>query len=943
MWPFPIPVWLYVAISIPVTIGLGIWGFLELPVQPKYSVWEAIYHAIKLYALDLGPAAGGSQRPQPNWQMWVALVLAALLVLRGLIALLRSQLQRWGTRYVVRRHVIVCGAGVHGTQLATTLSPKHDVVLIDSDPSAIGMLAPYGRYEWRAVGDGARDETLIAAGLRRAHWVVAMTGNDFVNSQIVSAVQGLAERGRMRNGAQVLVQLEDPTLARFLEEGAGEVKDGRATPTPKGTAERLRTPSDILVNSFSPNAIAADALLDTEIVDTRGRPTRLLAMRERDGGLHVAPNLLLAGDHPLIDALILAALRRWRVRFLRERESGVKRRRPPVHISVFGPDAVDRVERLRRDWRPEPTVLRLEAMDSGPIGDAIGEAEDWLHKPARADHVIVVCLEELDAIGLTLELGRELGGDMHMTRVSTELASVLDRRLEHRTAASDELATTHVRPISELASELETMGRLSGVMRLTDALKSEGGADEQAAQQRAEALYEHREQLGLRSEVNWRMRDCERPLLEALLKAQVKSPADAVPLSALVRAGLRVELADAENLAAAARVLSAEDSPDAFAAWCEFARRAELDSLPERKSSKPPKDPAEILLSLRRASLGDKKAIKHLETGDSPLKGAKRVAIFAGAAGTMSEDEMKDLRKLLERALERYDGIVLSGGTAAGVPGVLGAVTKELGLCCIGYAPGALADRDLYRHIRATPKATDFSVREPLAMWTDILRAGIAPKDVRVVALPGHKITIEEIMIARALGAEVAWLDLEGTAEPLDRVLPTGADDVLEIPVDAMTVRAFLSWSEFPELRDAIAEFIHEDYRTKHHSRKAPGDPALAPWSELIDELRASNVAQADDIQNKLALIGKRAVPGGQPLKLSTKQAKLLAEAEHGRWNIERLRAGWQIGQRQVARRVSPHLKPWDELDEGTQKYDIEAVENIAPALAAQGWGVVDL
>src|SRR5579884_2217143 len=150
MWPIPIPVWLYVAVSIPLTLGLGTWGFLELPLKPThFNIWESIFRAIKLYTFDLGPAAAGSHSPKPNWQMWVALILAALLVLRGLLGLLRTHLQRWATRYVLRRHVIVCGAGVHGTELVKNLSREHDVVLLDLDAGAPGMLAPWGKHEWR--------------------------------------------------------------------------------------------------------------------------------------------------------------------------------------------------------------------------------------------------------------------------------------------------------------------------------------------------------------------------------------------------------------------------------------------------------------------------------------------------------------------------------------------------------------------------------------------------------------------------------------------------------------------------------------------------------------------------------------------------------------------------------------------------------------------------
>jgi len=121
-----------------------------------------------------------------------------------------------------------------------------------------------------------------------------------------------------------------------------------------------------------------------------------------------------------------------------------------------------------------------------------------------------------------------------------------------------------------------------------------------------------------------------------------------------------------------------------------------------------------------------------------------------------------------------------------------------------------------------------------------------------------------------------------------------------------------------------------------------PGDAALAPWDQLLPALQRSNLSQAGDIPNKLATIGKRLARQGAPLRLDDEQIELLAEIEHGRWNVERLRGGWQLGEREVTRLVSSYLKPWAELDDEAREFDREAVRNLAPALAEAGWGVED-
>ena len=204
-----------------------------------------------------------------------------------------------------------------------------------------------------------------------------------------------------------------------------------------------------------------------------------------------------------------------------------------------------------------------------------------------------------------------------------------------------------------------------------------------------------------------------------------------------------------------------------------------------------------------------------------------------------------------------------------------------------------------------------------MAPWTDILRAGLPIDRARVVAFPGNDITIDataanEILLARALGAKVAVVDPAGAlSRSLDEVLPLGAEGVLEIPADPMTVRAFLQWSVLPpDLREVVARYIHNGYRRKARGRKPVTDPAMAPWEDLLASLQDSNRAQADDIPNKLALIGKQISKGGPLLELTAEQVELLADEEHGRWNIERLSAGWRSGERQVRMALTPHLKP---------------------------------
>ena len=88
---------------------------------------------------------------------------------------------------------------------------------------------------------------------------------------------------------------------------------------------------------------------------------------------------------------------------------------------------------------------------------------------------------------------------------------------------------------------------------------------------------------------------------------------------------------------------------------------------------------------------------------------------------------------------------------------------------------------------------------------------------------------------------------------------------------------------------EELARYFHFDYRRRQLKlrRKPPGDPALAPWDELLPTFQRSNRAQADDIPNKLAVIGKRVAQPGARLILTDEEVELLAELEHGRYNLD--------------------------------------------------------
>jgi hypothetical protein len=232
---------------------------------------------------------------------------------------------------------------------------------------------------------------------------------------------------------------------------------------------------------------------------------------------------------------------------------------------------------------------------------------------------------------------------------------------------------------------------------------------------------------------------------------------------------------------------------------------------------------------------------------------------------------------------------------------------------------------------------------EPLQNWIDLLSAGIAPAEVKLLGINGGTIAAAEYRIAAALGARVALLEKSGREAAKVFADPDweGSPNLVGIPADAMTLRAFVGHgkSKMPrELCEVISQGIHEAYR--RNKTQPSADPSMADWARLPETLKNSNREQANHIFDKLREIGLSVKPAengkAEPFQFAATELERLAEMEHGRWNAERLLDGWRFGEtKDVARKISPHLIPWAVLPEDVKKWDRDAVKEI-PVLLAQ-------
>lgn len=344
---------------------------------------------------------------------------------------------------------------------------------------------------------------------------------------------------------------------------------------------------------------------------------------------------------------------------------------------------------------------------------------------------------------------------------------------------------------------------------------------------------------------------------------------------------------------------------------------------------------------------------------EDPLQNT--VLIVAGGATSLKPEQADLLRPMLKEAFTGFTGTVFSGGTRVGVPGCVGDAADLIGprgsrpFKVIGYLP----------HVRPGDAPEDgrydtcvecgehsFTAEQILKNWSDILDAGIHPKDVRVLGFGGGTLSAVEYRIALGLGACVGLV--EGSGGSADDLLKDDlwgdSDSLLALPHDGTSARAL---AHPPRALFDIATLekmgmaFHEEY-VKNSTNRFPDN--MKPWKSLKDTFKIANLEQAKYSVQILEACGFKVHTAADPKNPAIfsaftegpdSEVEHMAELEHGRWNVERLRNGWRYGKpRDDDKKLHDCLVPWADLpdgDDGFKKYDRDAVRKFPAILAKAG------
>ena len=148
------------------------------------------------------------------------------------------------------------------------------------------------------------------------------------------------------------------------------------------------------------------------------------------------------------------------------------------------------------------------------------------------------------------------------------------------------------------------------------------------------------------------------------------------------------------------------------------------------------------------------------------------------------------------------------------------------------------------------------------------------------------------------------------------------------------------------KLVEKLAKLIHEEYveECRKKGQTIETNPSMLPYKELPDDLKSSNMDNASHIPYKMKIIGykiRQVRKGIEPSvqKFTDAEIEEMARCEHERWVKNRCEEGWVYGPvKDIERKVSPYMIPYDLLKEDIKDYDRQTVRLIPQLLSRAGY-----
>jgi len=348
------------------TLGLGVAGLRDSLGEPRFGLSDLLYQAVQLFVLQLQVIPD-----RTPWHLdvarWSAAAVSFYAVLRAGSVLFAGELDRLRLRRL-SGHVVVCGLGRKGLQLAQDFLARGDkVVIIEKDEDNDHLLAAREAGALVVLNAAAHDAILQRVRVAHASVLLAVTGDDGANIEIAVAARRLVRETAPGRSTPLRVHAHVGDLRL-----CGLIRSSRV----------LSGPEPVEVTPFNVHESAARVLLRDNPLD----PQRLVPGDPR------FVHLCVVGFGQMGESVALQAARMVHL------ANGAR-----LRVTVIDRKAEERRKRFLGRCPGFTAVADLDVLEGDvEYDDVLARIEEWGQDPGRLLD-IVVCFDD-DRRGLACAL-----------------------------------------------------------------------------------------------------------------------------------------------------------------------------------------------------------------------------------------------------------------------------------------------------------------------------------------------------------------------------------------------------------------------------------------------------------------------------------------------------------------------------------------------------------
>ena len=199
---------------------LGVVGYRQFVPDRRFT--EHLYRTLQLFIIFVDPSGSTDPAKVPvalDIARFLAPAAATAAGIRAVLALFGQRAAQAWARFFVRDHVVVCGLGPIGARLAVAFREAgHRVVVVEAEASNAAVVDARAHGAVVLAGDPTDPDLLFRAGVAKARYLVAASGDDGTNAGVALAARTAARH--RRRALPCFVHVDHPGLANLLVEGA---------------------------------------------------------------------------------------------------------------------------------------------------------------------------------------------------------------------------------------------------------------------------------------------------------------------------------------------------------------------------------------------------------------------------------------------------------------------------------------------------------------------------------------------------------------------------------------------------------------------------------------------------------------------------------------------------------------------------------------------------